>query len=273
MPTTVDHAAMLVLLLQEFAAVDELGRSFDDQAWDTPTCLPGWTVRDNVSHIIGTELMLLEVAPPEVEVPPHEHVKNPIGEANETWVESMRSLSGSQLMARFHEVTERRLAALGAMTQDDFDAPSWTPAGPNETYGRFMRIRHYDCFMHEHDIRGALGLPDRSDPPHVQSALDEVATGLGYIVGKRGKAPQGSRIRLALTGPVEREFLVVVDERAAVVDALPVPPTVTLEMPAMLFLRLTGGRQGADEHFDRDLVLSGDRDVATTLARNLAFTI
>ena len=39
------------------------------------------------------------------------------------------------------------------MTQADFDAPSWTPAGRDETYGRFMRIRHYDCFMHEHDIR------------------------------------------------------------------------------------------------------------------------
>jgi ubiquinone biosynthesis protein UbiJ len=107
----------------------------------------------------------------------------------------------------------------------------------------------------------------------VQSALDEVATGLGYIVGKRATMPTGSRIRLALTGPAPREFLVVVGERATVVDALEAPPTVTLEMPAMLFLRLTGGRQDATEHLDRDLTVEGDRGLATTLATHLAFTI
>ena len=78
------------------------------------------------------------------------------------------------------------------MTQADFDAPSWTPAGPDETYGRFMRIRHFDCFMHEHDMRGAVGAPDRPEPTHVASALDEVSTGLGFIVGKRAQAPGGA---------------------------------------------------------------------------------
>jgi hypothetical protein len=44
-------------------------------------------------------------------------------------------------------------------------------------------------------------------------------------------------------------------------------------MPAMLFLRLTGGRESADGHIGADLSLEGDRELATQLAGNLAFTI
>jgi hypothetical protein len=66
---------------------------------------------------------------------------------------------------------------------------------------------------------------------------------------------------------------VAVDERAAVVAALDGDPTVVLEMPAMLFLRLTGGRQPALPHLDREISIAGDRELATRLASNLAFTI
>ncbi len=76
------------------------------------------------------------------------------------------------------------MVALEAMSQADFDAPSWTPAGRDGAHGRFMRIRPYHCFMHENDIRDALG-HRRADPADLRSAMDEVATGLGYIVGRR----------------------------------------------------------------------------------------
>jgi uncharacterized protein (TIGR03083 family) len=272
-PTIIEHAAMTTLLAQEFDAITALGVDLQDSDWDTPTCLPGWTVRDNLSHMIGTESMLLQLPAPEVTVGERTHVRNPIGEANEVWVDSMRSLSGPEMLARFTDVTGRRLTALRAMSQADFDAPSWTPAGPNETYGRFMRIRHFDCFMHEHDMRGAVGAPDRDNEPDVASALDEVATGLGFIVGKRAQAPSGSRIRIDLTGPAPRQLLVEVDERAAVVSELSAAPTVTVRMPAMLFLRLTGGREDGGPHVGNDVTVEGDAAVGRQLVEHLAFTI
>jgi uncharacterized protein (TIGR03083 family) len=273
MPTIIDHAQMLVLLRQEFAALDELASGLSESQWDLPTRLPGWTVRDNLSHIVGTESMLAGDAAPSALVDEHDHVKNAIGSANEAWVESMRALEGSEMLDRFRDVTSRRLAALAEMTQADFDAPSWTPAGPNETYGRFMRIRHFDCYLHEHDMRDALGVNDRDTPSHLTSALDEVATGLGFIVGKRAGLPQGSSARIELSGSLDRVFLVSVGERAALVDDLGGDPTVTLRMPAMLVLYLTGGRQDAAAHIDQDLRVEGDRQLALRLASNLAFTI
>ena len=143
----------------------------------------------------------------------------------------------------FSSFSTRLSVALDSMSQADFDAPSWTPAGADETYGRFMRIRAYDCFMHEHDIRAALGRPDRDETDPLNSALDEVATGLGFIVGKKANMPQGSRILFNLTGAVSRSFRVEVASRAAVVESLSAPPTVTVDIPAMAFLRRTGGRE------------------------------
>ena len=288
MPTHVDRDLLVRLLREQFGAVAELGASLDDDAWASPTCLPGWTVKDSVSHMVGTEAMLLGERAPEIDVSHLDHVRNDIGRSNELWVESMRPRSGAEVLDRFHDVTERRLEALDAMTQADFDAPSWTPAGPDETYGRFMRIRHYDCFMHEHDIRGALGRPDRDEPEHVRSAVSEPAGALGYIVGKRAKLPPGTTTRIHVTGALDATWLIAVAERAAVVEHLDGEPTVDVELPVMRFLRQTGGRDdepgGRDDRADAgpggrdgmqhsDVVLGGDVALATQLVTHFAFTI
>ncbi len=273
MPTFVDKAAVTDLLRREYSAIAGLCSTLAKDDWDVATCLPGWTVRDVLSHVIGAESMLCGESPPDVDISHLAHMRNPIAEANEVWVESMRTFGGSEMLARFDDVTGRRMKALDAMTQEDFDAPSWTPAGHNETYGRFMRIRHYDCFMHEHDIRFAVGAPPRSADADLRSALEEVSTGLGYIVGRRARFPDGSSVRIDLTGPLSGTYLVKVDGRAAVVDSLGSPPTVGIELPTTLFLRLTGGRDDAPGQAGGQIVFSGDRQLGEQLVANLAFTI
>ena len=39
-------------------------------------------------------------------------------------------IRGPEVLEQFRAATAARLEALDAMTQADFDAPSWTPAGP-----------------------------------------------------------------------------------------------------------------------------------------------
>jgi uncharacterized protein (TIGR03083 family) len=273
MPTIVEQSQAVDLLRSEFQALADLCSDLSEDQWDEPTCLPGWTVRDVMSHIIGAEAMLLGEPAPVADTSHLGHMQNPVAEANEVWVESMRDLTGDQVRARFAEVTGRRLAVLDAMTQADFDAPSWTPAGRDETYGRFMRIRHYDSFMHEHDIRDALGEPSREEAADLASAVDEVATGLGYIVGRRAGMPDGSRVRFDLTGPVARTYRVAVDGRAALVESFDGEPTVRLELPLTRFLRLTGGRRDRAPAPPGEVTISGDRTLGEQLVANLAFTI
>ena len=272
-PTFVDKDLIIGLLGREFAAVTTVVSDLTPGQWAADSCLPGWTVHDVLGHMIGTELMLSGHAPPVADVSHLGHMKNPVAEANEVWVESMRPVAGPEMVARWTAVTSDRLASLETMSQAEFDTPTWTPVGKDETYGRFMRIRHFDCYMHEQDIRLALGLPGRGDPEQVSSCLEEVATGLGYIVGRRAGLPEGSRVRIDLTGEVERTFLVNVAGRAAVVDALDGPPTVGIELPAALFLRLTGGRDDGSSGPSDEVHLSGDVTLARQLVDNLAFTI
>jgi len=273
MPTYLDKDATVDLLRAEYRALAELASGLTAEQWDTPTCLPGWSVRDALSHVIGAESGLLGDPAPEADVSHLTHMRNPIAEANEVWVEALRGTSGPDMVARLEDVTSRRLAVLDAMTQEEFDAPSWTPAGRDETYGRFMRIRHYDCYLHELDMRLALGLPARETVADLASSLDEVATGLGYIVGRRAALPDGSRVRIDLTGPLSRTYLVQVDGRAAVVDALDGEPTVGLTLSAVRYLRLTGGRHDAGVDPEDGVVFTGDRALGAQLVANMSFTI
>ncbi|MEE1521856.1 MAG: maleylpyruvate isomerase N-terminal domain-containing protein, partial [Acidimicrobiales bacterium] len=43
--------------------------ALSDGGWATPSRCPGWTVQDNLAHIIGTERMLQGHEAPEVEFP------------------------------------------------------------------------------------------------------------------------------------------------------------------------------------------------------------
>ncbi|GIT00731.1 MAG: hypothetical protein CM1200mP26_24430 [Acidimicrobiales bacterium] len=79
--------------------------------WATPSRCPGWTVQDNLAHIIGTERMLRGETAPDVEFPT-DHLKNAIASGNEQWVESMRSMSGAEVLADFRTVSAQRLEHL-----------------------------------------------------------------------------------------------------------------------------------------------------------------
>jgi uncharacterized protein (TIGR03083 family) len=199
------------------------------------------------------------------------HVKNEIARSNEAWVVTLRARTHAELLDDFRSVTAERLAALEALSDAEYDAPSWTPAG-DATYGRFMEIRVFDSWMHEQDIRAAVGRPGHEAGPVAEQSVEEVVRALGYIVGKRAGVPAGSSVTLRLTGPVERTVHVAVDGRATVVDTLPGPATAELALSSSLFMRLAGGRVPAEDELER-IELSGDVALARQVASHLAFTI
>jgi hypothetical protein len=130
--------------------------------------------------------------------------------------------------------------------------------------------------MHEQDIRQALVRPssdDDLDGPAAQLALDEVAATMGYVVGKLGKTPEGSRILFELTGPLARRIRVSVDGRAQVVDDFGGgEPTATIRLDGLQFTRLAGGRPMCPARA-QDVDLSGDKDVAGRIVEHLNFVI
>ena len=273
MPTYLDKDELVPLLRREFDAVIDLCGELDGAAWETPTCLPGWTVKDQLSHLVGTESMLDGVPTPDVDVDHLDHVNNDIGRFNELWVEWLRPTPGREVLARFRDIAARRLAALEEMSQEEFDAPSFTPVGRDETYGRFMRIRLYDCYLHEHDMREALGVEDRPDPQQLHAVLDEMAATLGYVIGRKAAIPSGSTVRIRVSGTVERDLDYEVGDRAEPVDHIEGEPTVTLLVSDLLLVRLAGGRTDPTDHLGEGVTFEGDDELARRLAVNLAHTI
>jgi uncharacterized protein (TIGR03083 family) len=259
-------------IVDEWSSIDELLTELPAEQWAQPTALPGWSVQDVVSHIVGAELGLTGEHPPvTTDVRAFEHVRNDIGAVNECWVDWLRSESPEQVHARFREVTATRAQVLESMSPEEFEAPSWTPSG-NDTYARYMRIRLFDCWMHEQDIRDAVGRQGNEAGPCAECSLDEITAALGYIVGKRAGAPDGSSVTFRLTGPVDRTLHVVVEGRARVVDELPAPATSTLVLPSNLFARLCGGRAAVSDRL-AEIDFEGDRELGQRVAFALPFTI
>ncbi len=263
-----------------FAVWDDLETllgTFSDDQWQAATALPGWSVQDVVAHMIGTESFLQGQPAPDVDVDVAtlDHVRNDIGVMNEQWVRSMRTHSPAAMREAFTAKMRSRRSALAAMGDQEWNEVTFTPAGP-DSYGRFMRVRVFDCWLHEHDIRDAVNAPVGGDAlatPTARLALDEMAASMGFVVGKRAGAPDGARVTIELTGPLWRTINVEVAGRARVVEGFgDAAPTSTITLDGMLFTRLAGGRTTMQGH-EGEIGYGGDEAVGKRIVENLAYVI
>ncbi|OOK84360.1 hypothetical protein BZL29_0785 [Mycobacterium kansasii] len=135
--TQLDKSDVLAGLFAVWDSLDALLDGLPEADWQSASPLPGWNVKAVVSHIIGTESFLLGIGAPEadVDLSTLEHVRNPIGVMNESWVIHLSAESGASLLKRFREVTNKRRKALESMSDDDWNAATTTPAGPTPTDG------------------------------------------------------------------------------------------------------------------------------------------
>ena len=275
--TYLEKSDVLDGLFASWRDIDGVLQTLDSAQWTAQTSLPGWTVHDVVAHIVGTESLLQGVPTPEadIDVSTLSHVRNDIGALNERWVRKLRGVSSEQLHQMFGTVTAQRRKQLSDLSIEKWAEITATPAGP-DTYGRFMRVRVFDCWMHELDIREAVGRPARADElvgAASTLALDEMAASMGFVVGKLGGAPDGSRIRIELTGPLDREINVAIEGRGRVVtDFGAEQPTSTIEMDGVLFTRIAGGRTSSAAH-GAAITCRGDTVVGRRIVEHLNYLI
>jgi uncharacterized protein (TIGR03083 family) len=275
--TKLDRPAVLAGLFAVWNDIETLVSGFGDSQWRAPTPLPGWNVHDVVAHVIGVESMLQGDAVPEadIDVSTLKHVRNDVGVMNERWVRRMRDVADAELLEKFRAITAARRKALSNLSNDEWNQITATPAGP-DSYGRFMRVRVFDCWMHEQDIRDAVeqrASVSELAGPAADLALDEMAASMGFVVGKLGGAPHGARVSIELTGPLGRTINVAVDGRGRVVDDFgDADPTSIIRLDGLLFTRLAGGRTGPGQHPDA-VTYGGDEAVGRRVVEHLNFVI
>jgi uncharacterized protein (TIGR03083 family) len=181
-----------------------------------------------------------------------------------------RRESGPVLLERFREITAARAAGFDALSDAALAAETWTPVGPG-TVERLMRLRLFDCWMHEQDIRDALARPGHEVGTPVEVTLDLITGALGYVLARQAQVSDGGVVTLVATGPATRTWHVVIEGQGRVVDAAPRDPDTTLRMPTGVLTRLCGGR--VDPAATMSLVeIDGDLELGRRIVENLAFT-
>lgn len=222
-----------------------------EDEWHLPTDLPGWSVKDNVSHVVGLELLLLGEPYPSHDLPESlPHVRNDAGRFMEVPVDLRRAVPGADVLAELRDVTNRRLAALREVPESALGEPaSWFGTRPL-TLDRLLSLRVFDCWAHEQDVRRALGRPGGLSSPAARVSLDRILLALESV------EPDGG-IALTVTGP--QEAFVTLGSGAEA--------SVTTDFETLV--RLVCGRSPWSA---LDITVSGDVALAETWLRDAAVT-
>ena len=240
-----------------FRSLSDLGSQLSEADWKTPTDLPGWSVQDNLSHLVGIERIMHGLPGTPHHAGTRDWVKNPIGEANENEIDVRRPLRGRDVLQEWNEIAAARIAGLRAADDAYFDAPAMTPTGPG-TAADFLHIRVLDCWVHEQDMRRAVGRPGHLYGPAAEHTIDRLIRTVPIVVGKRAGTPDGHSVIIDITGGVVRHIVCTVSEgRAAVVNVEPEAPLASVTMDVEAFLVLATGRRTADQLEDR-IAYAGD---------------
>ena len=254
-------------------AVDDLSTLLETLApddWSAPTDLAGWDVHAIAAHSAHLEALLAGAAHDEVEIGEAAHVTGLLGQFTEQGVVARRDRSPEELITELRTSATTRHTALLADPPNDPDAPAPGIFGligwSTET---LLRNRPLDLWMHEQDVRRAVGRPGNLHGPAAVHTADYLAESLGFVLAKRAGAAPGSTAVLAITGHPPYSFTVNDRGRGERLDAAPSAPTVRLAMDRDTFIRLAGGRRPAEPGA---VEVVGDRDLGQRVVDGLAVT-
>ena len=265
---------MVDLMESVWRSIDGLCSSLTPDQWATPTECPGWAVQDQVSHLVGSECRILGRPAPEHEPSDTSHVRNEVGQGNEVLVDYRRQFSGAEVLAEFREITAERLTLLRAMSEEDFAAETPNPLGSGP-YTDMLAIRIYDAWVHEQDMRRALGIPGHLDGPVAQHSYGRTRAAMPFVVGRKVKPDDGATVVFEITGDVGGTIALNMEGgRAQRMDAPPESPTVRLTMGLEPFNALGTGRWTAEHALSNGSVsIDGDRALGERIVGEMNFMI
>jgi uncharacterized protein (TIGR03083 family) len=256
------------------AAADNVSllRSLDPADWDSPTDLPGWTVRAVAAHLAHLESELAGNSQDQVEVPEAPHVRGPMGQFTEAGPVARSAWSTDAIVDELEQSVAKRRADLEAKMPLDPNATADGFAGlVGWTWATLLSNRPLDHWMHEQDIRRAVSRPGGLDSAPARHVLGVFGKSLGYVLSKRVGASAGTSLVVHVTGPIEATYAVGVGEdgRGAPLPEVPEQPDVRLTMDLETFAVLSGGRRRADQVA---VVVEGDEVLGRAVLDNMGVT-
>ncbi|MFF3783072.1 maleylpyruvate isomerase family mycothiol-dependent enzyme [Streptomyces sp. NPDC001933] len=254
-------------------SIAELVKPLAEGEWNRRTPCPAWSVRDIVSHVIGMECEQLGDPRPIHSLPRDlYHVQSDFARYMEMQVDVRRHHTAPEMTSELEYTIIRRARQLRNETRDP-ETMVRAPLGAEQTLELALRMRVFDVWVHEQDLRATLGRPGNLDSPGATVVRDTLLEALPKVVAKDAGAPASSAVVLDVHGPLEFLRTVRVDaEGRGSVDGSPsLGPAVTLAMDWETYYRLACGRVRAAAVAEQ-IKVEGDQELATAILQNFAVT-
>jgi uncharacterized protein (TIGR03083 family) len=247
----------------------DLLEQLPEEEWSTPTDLAGWDVKACAAHTAHLEGILAGGPEETAEVGEPPHVTGLMGLYTEIGVVNRRGASPDAIINEIREAVTKRHTALLADPPTDGDAkPEAIFGGVPWSWRTLLRNRPLDVWMHEQDVRRAVGRPGNMDGPAAKHTAEYLAESLGYVLGKKVGAAPGTSLVLDMAGSEPFAFEIDDNGRGRRI-APPADPTVTLHLDRESFIRLAGGRCAAEPG---RVTVDGDQTLGERVLAGLATT-
>ena len=273
---SVDLAVLLAAWEGGLHAVAALGRALSPQQWAASTECPGWSCGDVVAHLAWIEAML--AGRPD---PAHEpdwatlpQADNDFSRMTETGVDIRRGRPQLDVCAELDDMADVRLSQIMRLEPLALDTPVMGVFGKDVPIERNLRMRTFDTWMHEQDIRRAAAMPGALASAGAQCAAVQIAAAIPFMWAKNASAPVGTTLRIDVAGDISFiRFAVVSAEGKGVTCDSVDSPTVAVSTDWETFARLAGGRLDvSDPAVLSRISLSGDQELAKRLPAAFAIT-
>ena len=256
--------------------VAELGRRLSPEQWETPTECPGWSSGDVVRHLAWVESFMAGRQQPEHDIDwsRFPHVTSDFGRLTEIGVDVRRAQPQQDTCDELADLADVRLGQVMALDPLSLETEVMGVFGTPVPLDRMVRMRTFDTWSHEQDIRRSVMLPANLKTPGAQVAAVQMARTLAFVLARNVQAPPGTTIRLTVTGPIafERYAAVTPEGKGADIEA-PAATTIGITTDWETYARLAAGRlDTADPVVLARVELTGDPDLAARIPEALAIT-
>ncbi|MEU3988290.1 maleylpyruvate isomerase family mycothiol-dependent enzyme [Streptomyces platensis] len=254
-------------------AITELVTPLVEGEWNRATGLPGWSVRDVVSHVIGLECEMLGDPRP-IHTLPRDlyHVRSESARRMEVQVDVRRHHTAPEMLSELEYTVIRRSRQLRNESRQP-DAEVRSPLGEDRTLEFVLQQRAFDVWVHEQDLRRALGKPGNLDSPGAHVTRDLLVKVLPGIVAKRAQAPADSAVVFDVSGPLEflRTVRINAEGNATIDGSVSLGPTLTLALDWDTFHQLACGRVRPSAVTEQ-IKIDGDAELAAAILDHFAVT-
>lgn len=263
-----DLPALTAAYAQTVQAISDLGHSLRPGDAERETACPGWTVLDQFAHVVSLEAWVQGEEP--VGTPSPEELDGATEDITvvvDRFLASRRGRSLEELLEELDALTASRVRHLEAETTSP-DDPAIGPFGATTLLG-LTSSRLFDLWVHEQDIREAIGRPGDLDTPAAAHTVNLVFRSLPRVVARTAAVPAGHAVILDLTGPVVGRAGVRVEERDGKPHGIPLftgepeqhpdVVTTTITLSTQAATRRAAGRVSTE---DTHVTVTGDEEIA-----------